>query len=427
MKNKKGFVLSTYVYILLVFFLLLLSTMLAVLNNTRILSNKLKEQSSSTSGLSNKDFSFVLLGDKEMVLFKGGDFIDPGYKIQNTLGMDLSQMVKVTGSVNSDVIGTYELTYTATYNGVTKTISRNVEVVGTAVEKIERLATASNTEGLITDDTDDNNIRYTGSSPKNYIKFNNELWRIIGVFNVTTASEKTEKLVKIIRDTSIGRMSWDSSESIENQGKGVNEWSEAGLNIMLNTYYIGTSTTCSYCDSYNQGTCSNDCSSSVNQIGSTYRELIEEVVWNTGAIKHADSVSRSSAYNQERGTITGKNNCSGQYCTDTVTRTKIWIGKVGLIYPSDYGYASTSGTDIRSASIGTTNWLNNKTYYWTISPYASDIYSTSAWNAYPDGFVYANYTCGNFEIRPTLYLKSNVIITSGDGSSSNPYQISMNI
>ena len=64
MKNKKGFILSTYVYILLVFFLLLLGTMLAVLNNTRILSNKLKEQSSNTSGLVNKDFSFVLLGDK---------------------------------------------------------------------------------------------------------------------------------------------------------------------------------------------------------------------------------------------------------------------------------------------------------------------------------------------------------------------------
>jgi len=26
--------------------------------------------------------------------------------------------------------------------------------------------------------------RYTGKNPDNYIKFNNETWRIIGVFNV---------------------------------------------------------------------------------------------------------------------------------------------------------------------------------------------------------------------------------------------------
>ena len=41
--KKNGFIMSTYVYILLVFFLLLLGTMLVVLNNTRLLANKIKE------------------------------------------------------------------------------------------------------------------------------------------------------------------------------------------------------------------------------------------------------------------------------------------------------------------------------------------------------------------------------------------------
>ena len=235
MKNKKGFILSTYVYILLVFFLLLLGTMLAVLNNTRLLSNKLKEQSSNTSGLINKDFSFVLLGDKEMILFKGEEFIDPGYIIKSSGGNDLSDIVKVTGSVNNNVIGNYELTYTAIYNGVTKTISRNVEVViPTLVQKIESLVTDTNTEGL--ELTSDGNIRYTGSSPKNYIKFNDELWRIIGIFNMTTASGSTEKLVKIVRNEQFSQtMSWDSSASDVNGGVGVNEWSQADLMAMLNT------------------------------------------------------------------------------------------------------------------------------------------------------------------------------------------------
>ena len=431
MKNKKGFILSTYVYILLVFFLLLLSTMLAVLNNTRILSNKLKEQSSNTSGLVNKDFSFVLLGDKEMILFKGEEFIDPGYIIKSSGGNDLSDIVKVTGSVNNNVIGNYELTYTAIYNGVTKTISRNVEVViPTLVQKIESLVTDTNTEGL--ELTSDGNIRYTGSSPKNYIKFNDELWRIIGIFNMTTASGSTEKLVKIVRNEQFSQtMSWDSSASDVNGGVGVNEWSQADLMAMLNTYYIGTSSTCSYCGEDSQGTCSNDCSSSVTPIGSTYTPMIEEVVWNTGAITTTTSIEVSSAYMEERGT-TGKICTSNEYCNDSVTRTTTWQGKVGLIYPSDYGYASID-TSCRANIKNNTNypcknnnWLHLGTEYWTLSPSARSNYAFNAWYVFSSGYVnFTNASYGN-GVRPAIYLKSNVFITSGYGSSSLPYQISMN-
>ena len=306
-----------------------------------------------------------------------------------------------------------------------------------AVEKIESLATTDNIEGLIRDGTSDNNIRYAGGSPKNYIKFNGEDWRIIGIFNATTSSGKTEKLVKIVKDTPFSTtMSWDSSASGVNSGYGVNQWGAstytngnayegADLMTMLNKYYIGTSTTCKYCNNNNQGTCTNSCPSSVNQIGSTYRGMIEEVVWNTGAITYADSIERSSAYTQERGTTTGKNNCSGAYCNDTVTRTITWRGKVGLIYPSDYGYASTSGTDIRNSAIGTTNWLNSGSY-WTLSPYADSGVADDAWYVHSsrvgDSVAYNGYG-----VRPAIYLKSDVSITSGNGSSSkDAYQISMN-
>ena len=88
--------------------------------------------------------------------------------------------------------------------------------------------------GLEIDETADKNIRYVGASPKNYLKFNDEIWRIIGVFNnVTTideqGNEKTESLVKIIRNDSLGDYSWDSSISTINSGNGINEWSQADL------------------------------------------------------------------------------------------------------------------------------------------------------------------------------------------------------
>ena len=456
MKNKKGFILSTYVYILLVFFLLLLSTMLAVLNNTRLLSNKLKEQSSSTSGLANKDFSFVLLGDKDMTLFKGDEFIDPGYIIKTSGGHDLSNIVKVTGSVNSDTAGMYELTYTATYNGVTKTLSRNVEVVmlPTAVEKIESLAITGNTEGLIPDDTTDHNIRYAGGSPKNYISFNNELWRIIGTFNVTTSSGNTEKLVKIVRDSSIGSYSWDSSTGNNNgahgtgevnDGYGVNQWGSStytngstyeGADLMreLNSFYLNSQSGTCY-NGFNNLTTS--CNFSEIGIKDAYRSMIETVIWSTGAF--GLETSALAAYGQERGTTTGKSCTSGApnsavYCTDSVNRTTTWQGKVGLIYPSDYGYASTNTScrgkinEDSSYSCKNDNWLHINLTYWTISPVARPDLSVSAWCTSSDGHI-SNYYGGasvSAGVRPTVYLKSDVSIIGGDGSSTNPYKISMN-
>ena len=66
--------------------------------------------------------------------------------------------------------------------------------------------------GLEEDKTTDKNLRYVGASPRNYLKFNGETWRIIGVFNnITTidkeGNEKKESLVKIVRNESLGNYS----------------------------------------------------------------------------------------------------------------------------------------------------------------------------------------------------------------------------
>ena len=70
MKNNKGMILSTYVYMLLVFFLLLLGTMLVVLNNTKLLADKLKENAKDNPAINKDLVSLVLNGDYEMVIVK---------------------------------------------------------------------------------------------------------------------------------------------------------------------------------------------------------------------------------------------------------------------------------------------------------------------------------------------------------------------
>ena len=46
----------------------------------------------------------------------------------------------------------------------------------------------------------ENGYRYEGKDPNNYIWFNNELWRIIGVFDEASHEQSGQNLVKIIRN-----------------------------------------------------------------------------------------------------------------------------------------------------------------------------------------------------------------------------------
>ena len=108
--------------------------------------------------------------------------------------------------------------------GVTSS-SRNI------VEYITNLA-KTDTTNLAYDDTADKNLRYIGSNPNNYVEFNGELWRIIGVMNnIEDADGNNASRVKIIRDESIGNLAWNSS--------GSNSWSNSSLQKLLNSgdYY----------------------------------------------------------------------------------------------------------------------------------------------------------------------------------------------
>ena len=76
--------------------------------------------------------------------------------------------------------------------------------------------------------------RYIGNTPNNYIQFNDETWRIIGVFTVEGENKELEQRIKIIRDQSIGSFSWDK----KSDGTYSNEWSTSSLATMLNGDYV---------------------------------------------------------------------------------------------------------------------------------------------------------------------------------------------
>ena len=419
--KKNGFIMSTYIYVLLVFFLLLLGTMLVVLNNTRLLANKIKE---NTDG--NIDFNLILKGDKEIILKKDSEYIEPGYIATTFDGKKLD--VNVMGEVNVNKLGEYDIMYIAEYKGVEKKIRRKVIVAENLVTYITNLYEDSITRtsnGLKKDNTPDQNIRYYGSDPNNYVRFNNELWRIIGVFGNN---------VKLIRSEKLGDLSWDSSEESINEGWGVNEWSTSALKNYLNTmYYGGTSVTCY--SSYNNQTIT----CPTNTLDDASKSLIDNHTWNTGAPNYNELYNSTTQsydtvefYKAERGTTNGKICSSGRMCNDTVTRTTTWTGYIALPYVTDWSYASSEddcNTKIDQSSTykcKNNNWMQRSTWAWYLSPFAYGSGAYSAWIVGGGGRAGNGDAADSNAVAPSIYLKSNILIESGKGTSSDPYILSGN-
>ena len=274
----------------------------------------------------------------------------------------------------------------------------------------------NNTTTLAYDETVDNNLRYIGANPNNYVLFNDELWRIIGIFDENTHGVAGTELVKIIRDESIGNYSWDNKSSY-----GSNDWSDSALQVVLNegAYYNRTSGTCPS----GQNEATKNCDFSETGLKKGTKEMIEEVIWKLGGSSTYTTVSEFYSY--ERGTDVYEG------------RPTEWRGKVGLMYASDYGYATSGGATTNRATCLATelstwdsysncynnDWLFNSSYQWTLTPRSSNSSGVFYVNNY-GSLISGNAYRGN-GVRPSVYLKSNISISSGDGSESNPYQLKL--
>ena len=290
-------------------------------------------------------------------------------------------------------------------------------------------------DGLKKDNTSDANIRYEGANPNNYVSFNDELWRIIGVFGDN---------IKLVRSEELIKLSWDSSDSSVNNGWGVNEWSQADLKEYLNTnYYGGTSVTC-YVD-YNNSTTT----CPTGSLNSTSKSMINNYTWNTSAINAEDTTILNQEtfalntvpfYNAERGSVNGKICTSGNNCNDTVTRSTTWQGYVALPYATDWAYASSEtacatnmndGLDAANYNFDNMtckkkNWMHHGSTMdeamWMLSPLARSGYAYNVWLVFGGGLVDGGrYASIALSVFPSVYLNTEVKITSGSGTSSDPY------
>ena len=289
---------------------------------------------------------------------------------------------------------------------------------------IETLMTPNNTNIF-----DENGLRYEGANPNNYICLDNQksgsctssslLFRIIGLFAEEYSldgrtSSGTKKLLKVIDTNNYGGTSgkyWDSNAK--------NNWSTASLKTELNGTYLTTLL----------GT---------SNVNSKLSSGIANAKWHLGGASdvNIETLTTEGIYTAERNIRAIYNgNPSSIYA------------KVGLMYPSDYGYATDGGTMTNKSSCRSkelynwdgssfsycknndwlytsqvVSWGSNK-YEWLLSPYSSN--SVSAALLVSPGFVNrSSVGTSRLAVRPAFYLDSSVLkIVGGSGTSDDPYHI----
>jgi len=428
---------------------------------------------------------FTVSKDAEVVKTTVGEFIHGDVVIgayingeySNTIpGKNDGYVVKsvscdnnATGSWDKDAWG-------IALTNMTKRTKCNIyfETKKNSVNDVINEAVNTNSSMFASDDAD-KNVRYIGADPSNYVYFNCsdynnptadtcELWRIIGVFNnVTKGDGSKENLVKIIRADSLGNYSWDYKKKgvgTSTEDYGSNDWTDSQLMMMLNpTSYLksgytnssdiissGSQQLYSKMGSYYNGTkgckptavasgatfsCTEVDFTSTGLKNDTTRNAIEEVVWNLGGTNTYNSASNGLAshwYGYERGT------------TVYTGRPTTWTGKIGLMYPSDYGYATSGGTTKDRATCLAKelyNWdssdfsdckgndylFDANNWQWTLAPISAFAYYVFL--VFMVGYVSSNYAYRTHAVRPALFLKSNIQVDKGTGAKSDPYRLKM--
>ena len=278
----------------------------------------------------------------------------------------------------------------------------------------------------------ENGLRYEGADPNNYICLDSNkegacsssslLFRIIGLFEEEystdgTTSAGTKKLLKILDTNNYGGTSgkkWNSEVE--------NNWSTASLKTELNGTYLtallGTS-----------------------NVNSKLSGGITITKWHLGGGYGDNNYGVMTAqkwYEVERPPYSTSGNAQNIYSGNP----EYVYEKIGLMYPSDYGYATTGENTTNKSSCrtltlgnwgdcGKNNWIFNSgisnKYEWVISPFYSSITamriniggSLGAGGTLDDWVVVYEYS-----VRPTFYLDSSILkIVGGTGTSTDPYHI----
>ena len=232
----------------------------------------------------------------------------------------------------------------------------------------------------------DNSYRYSGVNPNNYVCFGatgadcqnaENQYRIIGVFN---------NQVKLIKSTSYGEYAWE--QDWDTQGNTWDASTKPDIYTTLNTTYYNT-------------------------IPAEWQNLIASTTWQVGGMTLSQTNTAKQYYDVEVGT--------GQSGYEETM-------KIGLMYVSDYGYGASPEkwtTALYEDNYGTDNWMYMGDIEWLISRNAGRTATAFCVLSRYGGSVSHGRVLTARAVRPSFSLTSTATISSGTGTSSDPFVLNL--
>ena len=392
--------------IILIFFIAILSTFVFVKNNSNVeITNEVNNKSKKNNDLLTMNLEQTA-GSGDYKTVTQSEWPTDGYKFNTELSRcengstlnwdDTKKAVIMQGNISDKCYVYFDI---ARFDKLcnTSTLACHVAKLYTGTQG-ENGIYYHNTS--LTNGAGDNNYRYAGANPNNYICLGSDattcpddnLFRIIGVFG---------DKVKVIKDKSVVKMHWDTSN--------YNTWSISSLNTYLNGTYLTS-----------MGTLSDKIDVATWKVGGN--------TWDNISVSTAKEVYDYEIKNPSTTASTGETEYSA---------------KIGLMYVSDYmfavlqdnwtlvAYNSNDATkDYRA--IKAENWLYLGSDEYTITRSSKN--SGEVFAIYSSGEVYSySVSCDSGEplpcsvyakyARPSFYLISSVEYSGGTGTSSDPIRI----
>lgn len=366
------------------------------------------------------DTIFNAAGAKK-VIYAGSDLTNLKNYIKNNDDSYLNQSLRdFIRRIDADAIENKGRLIAQFDNGYFATVAMNTSLIGerlictvTPVNSLKSQLVTSG-DGLYSDSTEPGRYVYKGANPNNYVKFNNELWRILAINNDNLEIVKDDVLAEkkafdeknyrdYMSDGAGGTYCRYAYGNYQNF-YGCNVWSKN--NSFTDGVHIGTVLLDSSLNTYLNGTY-------YNSIVADYRNLIINHTFYYGAVDD-ETTSLQAQISDEK-----------KYS---------WTGKVGLLETSDYVKSNSNTSSCgnmqsnsdASTSCYMTTYLSGS-FYWLINP----LYNAQdeAWSGVRNVWV-VNRSMSTYTvidtgggIKPVVAIKVTEFVC-GDGTESNPYQLS---
>ena len=242
----------------------------------------------------------------------------------------------------------------------------------------------------------DNSYRYVGANPNNFVCFGSDvtpcpadnLYQIIGVF---------DGQIKLIKKMGFYNVTWGGVPNEEELVSGIKDNSEFEIVPLIDWHP-------EVCQKVDWSSSALD-----NYYGINYTEYMDKIAeskWNIETF-NLSSYNIKTVFSNE------------------ITNEHVYLGKIGIMYVSDYGYASLPDYWLESLSTNDNdrninNWLYTELVEWTISK-RGDCEA----NLIHKGIIGATQIVDSivYYSRPTFYLKPDVLYISGTGTQEDPYRI----